>query len=123
MRFSSSIRQSQNTSKACLPASGSGAGSSASPAGAGGSSGCGAPPSAMRAKSARAKSSSLKPSNRPSGSASPAARAQRRTKSGTLTFFSAACRLIARSSGVSPLRAMPSGAASVPSHSAFIYLR
>ena len=46
-----------------------------------------------------------------------------RTKSGTLTFFSAACRLIARSSGVSPLRAMPSGAASVPSHSAFIYLR
>ena len=53
----------------------------------------------------------------------PAARAQRRTKSGTLTFFSAACRLIARSSGVSPLRAMPSGVASVPSHSAFIYLR
>lgn len=63
--------------------------------------GAAAPPAAARrrapwrAKSARAKSSSWKPSSRPSGSESPAASAQRRTKSGTLTFFSAACRLIA----------------------------
>lgn len=41
------------------------------PGGSGGSSGCGAPPSAMRAKSARAKSSSWKPSNRPSAARRP----------------------------------------------------